>query len=159
MKIGLVTYKPEHVEGFDLTFTTANGLMGKLFQPPQACKTTSPSSATQKPSAKTQPSSPHQKAVPRYGETAKSNLPFDFVCPTHQGYRAKVYAYLDSYRKQDIDGRYPQPLPFRRPRLLHLPKMHATTPKKRIGLDGVASPNHNQLPQGSKNPHQRHIRR
>jgi hypothetical protein len=44
------------------------------------------------------------KGGPALRRNRKSNLAFDFVCPTHEGYRAKVFAYLDSIAKQDIGG-------------------------------------------------------
>jgi hypothetical protein len=41
---------------------------------------------------------------PALRRNRKSNLAFDFVCPTHPQYRAKVYQYLDSLSKEDILG-------------------------------------------------------
>jgi hypothetical protein len=44
------------------------------------------------------------KGGPALRRNRKSNLAFDFVCPTHPQYRAKVFDYLDNVTKQDIAG-------------------------------------------------------
>ena len=45
------------------------------------------------------------KGGPALRRNRKSNLAFDFVCPTHPQYRAKVFDYLDNISKQaNISG-------------------------------------------------------
>ena len=104
MKIGLVTYKPEHVEGYDLHVYYSKWADGQVF--PAA--TGMQNDVTVFCDAKSIREDPSIVSIseggPALRRNRKSNLAFDFVCPTHPGYRQKVYDYLDSLSKQDIIG-------------------------------------------------------
>ncbi len=104
MKIGLVTYKPEHVEGFDPHVYYSKWADGQVFPAAKGMQ----NDVTVFCDAKAIREDPSIVSVsplgPALRRNRKSNFPFDFVCPTHPGYRAKVYGYLDSLSKEDIAG-------------------------------------------------------
>ncbi|MCW4030109.1 MAG: hypothetical protein NWE92_10750 [Candidatus Bathyarchaeota archaeon] len=104
MKIGLVTYKPEHVEGYDVHVYYSKWADGQAFPAAKGMQ----NDVTVFCDAKAIREDPSIVATspggPALRRNRKSNLAFDFVCPTHAGYRAKVYDYLDSLTKQDIEG-------------------------------------------------------
>jgi hypothetical protein len=104
MKIGLVTYKPEHVEGFDPHVYFSKWVDGQAF-PAAASMQNDVTVFCDAKAIREDPTIVSiSKGGPALRRNRKSNLAFDFVCPTHEGYRAKVFAYLDSIAKQDIGG-------------------------------------------------------
>jgi hypothetical protein len=104
MKIGLVTYTPEHVEGFDPHVYFSKWVDGQVFPAAKNMQ----NDVTVFCDAKAIREDPSivalSKGGPALRRNRKSNLAFDFVCPTHPGYRTKVFEYLDSVSKQDIAG-------------------------------------------------------
>jgi len=104
MQIGLVTYKPEHVEGFDPHVYYSKWADGQVFPAAKGMQ----NDVTVFCDAKSIREDPSMVSVsnggPALRRNRKSNLVFDFVCPTHPQYRAKVYQYLDSLSKEDILG-------------------------------------------------------
>jgi hypothetical protein len=104
MKIGLVTYKPEHVKGYDLHVYYSKWADGQIFSAAAGMQ----NDVTVFCDAQAIRKDPSIVSVSNIGpalrRNRKLNLAFDFVCPTHQKYRAKVYEYLDSLSKQDIEG-------------------------------------------------------
>jgi hypothetical protein len=104
MKIGLVTYTPEKVEGFDPHVYFSKWVDGQVFPAAKGMQ----NDVTVFCDAKAIREDPSivalSKGGPALRRNRKSNLAFDFVCPTHPEYRAKVFEYLDSISKQDIAG-------------------------------------------------------
>jgi hypothetical protein len=104
MQIGLVTYKPERVEGFDPVVYYSKWVDGQAFPAALGMQ----NDVTVFCDAKAIREDPTLVQVSKIGpalrRNRKSNLVFDFVCPTHQGYRARVFDYLDNLCKQDIAG-------------------------------------------------------
>jgi len=104
MKIGLVTYKPEHVEGFDPHVYFCKWVDGQAFPAAPGMQNDVTVFCDAKAIREDPTIVSTSKGGPALRRNRKSNLAFDFVCPTHEGYRAKVFAYLDSISKQDIAG-------------------------------------------------------
>jgi hypothetical protein len=104
MKIGLVTYTPEKVEGFDPHVYFSKWVDGQVFPAAKRMQ----NDVTVFCDAKAIREDPSivalSKGGPALRRNRKSNLAFDFVCPTHPIYRAKVFDYLDTISKQDIAG-------------------------------------------------------
>ncbi len=104
MQIGLVTYKPEFVEGYDVHVYFSKWVDGQVFPAAKGMQ----NDVTVFCDAKAIRENPGivslSKGGPALRRNRKSNLAFDFVCPTHPGYRQKVFDYLDSVSKQDIQG-------------------------------------------------------
>lgn len=104
MNIGLVTYTPEKVEGFDPLVFFSKWVDGQVF--PAAVEMQN--DVTVFCDAKAIREDPSivalSKGGPALRRNRKSNLAFDFVCPTHPGYRAKVFEYLDGISNQNITG-------------------------------------------------------
>lgn len=104
MQIGLVTYKPEHVEGYDVHVYFCKWVDGQAFPAAKGMQ----NDVTVFCDAKAIREDPfivsQSKGGPALRKNRKSNLAFDFVCPTHPGYRQKVFEYLDSVSKEDIEG-------------------------------------------------------
>jgi len=104
MKIGLVTYTPEKVEGFDPHIYFSKWVDGQVFPAAKDMQ----NDVTVFCDAKAIREDPSivalSKGGPALRRNRKSNLAFDFVCPTHPNYRTKVFDYLDNVSKQDIAG-------------------------------------------------------
>jgi hypothetical protein len=104
MQIGTVTYKPELVEGFDLQVYYSKWVDGQAFPAAKGMQNDVTVFCDAK-AIREDPSivqtSKHGPALRRH---RRNNLPFDYVCPTHPGYRQKVYEYLDNISKEDIVG-------------------------------------------------------
>ncbi len=104
MKIGLVTYKPEFVEGFDVHVYFSKWVDGQVFPAAKGMQ----NDVTVFCDAKAIREDPSIVSVSKVGpalrRNRKSNLAFDFVCPTHPIYRQRIFDYLDNVSKQDIQG-------------------------------------------------------
>jgi hypothetical protein len=104
MKIGLVTYTPEKVEGYDLHVYYSKWADGQVFSPAKGMQ----NDVTVFCDAKAIRENPSIVAVSNTGpalrKNRRSNLAFDFVCPTQPEYRAKVLDYIESLGKENIMG-------------------------------------------------------
>lgn len=104
MQIGLVTYKPEKVEGFDIHVYYSKWVDGQMFPAAKYMQ----NDVTVFCDAKAIREDPSIAAMSNNGpalrKNRRSNLAFDFVCPTHPGYRTKVFDYLDNLNKEKIMG-------------------------------------------------------
>jgi hypothetical protein len=104
MKVGLVTYTPEKVEGFDLHIYYAKWADGSVFQAAKEMQ----NDVTCFCDAKAIRENPNMVAVSKNGpalrKNRKLNLPFDFVCPTNEEYQTKVLDYIEELGKEKIQG-------------------------------------------------------
>jgi len=104
MKIGLVTYTPEKVEGFDLHVYYSKRADGSVFPAAKEMQ----NDVTCFCDAKAIREDPNIVAVSKNGpalrKNRKINVPFDFVCPTNPEYRAKVLGYVEELGRQKIYG-------------------------------------------------------
>jgi hypothetical protein len=104
MKMGLVTYTPEKVEGFDLHVYYSKRADGAVF--PAASEMQN--DITCFCDAKAIREDPSIVAVSKNGpalrRNRKINVPFDFVCPTNPEYRTKVLEYVEELGRKQIEG-------------------------------------------------------
>ena len=104
MKIGLVTYTPEKVEGFDLHVYYSKWADGSAFPAARNMQ----NDVTCFCDAKAIREDPSIVAVSKNGpalrRNRKINVPFDFVCPTNPEYRTKVLNYIEGLSKEKIQG-------------------------------------------------------
>ena len=104
MKIGLVTYTPQKVEGFDLHVYYSKWADGQAFPAAKDFQ----NDVTVFCDAKAIREDPSLVALSKNGpalrKNRRNNLAFDFVCPTHPGYRSRVFDYLDNLRSEKISG-------------------------------------------------------
>jgi hypothetical protein len=104
MKIGLVTYTPEKVHGFDIHVYYAKWADGQAFPAAKEMQ----NDVTCFCDAKAIREDPSKVAVSKNGpalrKNRKINLPFDFVCPTNPEYRAKVLDYVEGLGRTKIQG-------------------------------------------------------
>jgi hypothetical protein len=104
MQIGLVTYKPEKVEGYDLHVYYSKWADGQVFPAAKGMQ----NDVTVFCDAKAIREDPSLVAMSNAGpalrKNRRSNLAFDFVCPTHPAYREKVLDYIESLSRQSITG-------------------------------------------------------
>jgi hypothetical protein len=104
MQIGLVTYKPEKVEGFDPHVYYSKWADGQAFPAAKGMQI----DVTVFCDAKAIREDPRLVSVSKTGpalrRNRRANLAFDFVCPTHPQYRTKVFDYLDKLSQEDITG-------------------------------------------------------
>src|SRR4030042_5852236 len=104
MKVGLVTYTPEKVEGFDLHVYYAKWADGAVF--PAASEMQN--DVTCFCDAKAIREDPNIVAISHYGPALRKNRrfnsPFDYVCPTNLEYRSKVFDYIIRLNKERIEG-------------------------------------------------------
>ena len=94
MKIGLVTYTPEKVDGFDLHVYYSKRADGTVFPAAKQMQ----NDVTCFCDAKAIRENPSKVAVSKDGvalrKNRKINMPFDYVCPTDPEYRVKVLDYI-----------------------------------------------------------------
>ncbi len=104
MKIGLVTYTPEKVEGFDLHVYYSKWADGSVFPAARGMQ----NDVTCFCDAKTIRENPDYVAISKNGlalrRNRKVNLAFDFVCPTNEEYRTRVLEYVEGLGKEEIEG-------------------------------------------------------
>ncbi len=104
MKVGLVTYTPEKVEGFDLHVYYTKWADGQLFPAAKGMQ----NDITAFCDAKAIRENPDIVAVSNSGpalrKNRRSDLAFDFVCPTNPEYRKKVLDYIENLSKENIMG-------------------------------------------------------
>ena len=104
MEIGLVTYTPEVVEGYDYHVYYSKWVNGSIFPAAQGMQ----NDITCFCDAKAIREDPDIAAISKNGpalrKNRKTNLAFDYVCPTNQKYRAKVLDYINTVRNQNILG-------------------------------------------------------
>ena len=104
MKMGLVTYTPEKVEGFDLHVYYSKRADGSVFPAAEEMQ----NDVTCFCDAKAIREDPSIVAVSKDGlalrKNRKINVPFDFVCPTNPGYREKVLDYVEGSSRKNVEG-------------------------------------------------------
>ncbi len=104
MKVGLVTYTPEKVEGFDLHVYYSKRADGSVFPAAREMQ----NDVTCFCDAKAIREDPSTVAVSKNGpalrKNRKINVPFDFVCPTNPEYQAKVLDYVKGLGREKIQG-------------------------------------------------------
>ena len=104
MKVGVVTYAPEEVEGFDLHVYYVKWADGSVFPGAKGMQ----NDVTCFCDAKAIRDDPSLVAVSKNGlalrKNRRINVPFDFVCPTNPEYRAKVLDYVERLAKEEIQG-------------------------------------------------------
>jgi len=104
MQIGLVTYKPEKVEGYDLHVYYSKWTDGQAFPAAKGMQ----NDVTVLCDAKAIREDPSLVAMSNTGpalrKNRRSNLAFDFVCPTHPAYRVKALNYIEGLSQENILG-------------------------------------------------------
>ena len=104
MKIGLVTYTPEKVAGFDLHVYYSKRADGSVFPAAKEMQ----NDVTCFCDAKAIREDPSIVAVSNRGlalrKNRKINVPFDYVCPTNPEYRNRVLGYIEKLGNKEIEG-------------------------------------------------------
>jgi hypothetical protein len=104
MKIGLVTYAPEKVEGFDMHVYYSRRADGTVFPAAREMQ----NDVTCFCNAKAIREDPSLAAVstngPALRQNRKINVPFDFICPTNPEYRAKIFDYVEGLSEEKVEG-------------------------------------------------------
>jgi hypothetical protein len=104
MKIGLVTYTPEKVEGFDIHVYYAKWADGQAFPAAKNMQNDVTCFCDAKAIREDASIVAVSKNGPALRKNRKINLPFDFVCPTNPEYRAKVLDYIEGLGRTEIQG-------------------------------------------------------
>jgi hypothetical protein len=104
MKVGILTYTPEKVEGFDIHVYYAKWADGSVFPAAKEMQ----NDVTCFCDAKAIRENPNLVAVSKNGpalrKNRKINLPFDFVCPTNEEYQTKVLDFIEELDREKIQG-------------------------------------------------------
>ena len=104
MKIGLVTYTPEKVEGFDLHVYYSKSADGQTHPAAKDMQ----NDITCFCDAKAVREDPDIVAMSKNGPALRKNrrfnLPFDYVCPTNQEHQNKVFEYIKTLNRENIRG-------------------------------------------------------
>jgi len=104
MKIGLVTYTPEKVEGFDLHVYCSKSADGQAHTAAEDMQ----NDVTCFCDAKAIREDPSIVAMSKNGPALRKNrrfnLPFDYVCPTNQQYQSKIFEYINALNRNHIRG-------------------------------------------------------
>jgi hypothetical protein len=104
LKIGTVIYEPTIVDGFDMNVYYSKRVDGVLGKPAKAMY----NDITCFVDAKAIRENPDLVAVSPNGPATRTNkaytLPWDFVCPTNEDYRAHVLDFIKETTKTDVEG-------------------------------------------------------
>lgn len=104
MEVGLVTYIPEKVEGFDLHVYYSKSADGQTHPAAEDMQ----NDVTCFCDAKSLREEPSMVAISKNGAALRKNrrfnLPFDYVCPTNQQYQSKILDYIKTLSKENIRG-------------------------------------------------------
>ena len=104
MEIGLVTYTPDKVEGFDLHVYYSKSADGKTHPPAEDMQ----NDVTCFCDAKALREDPSMVAIskngPAFRRNRRFNLPFDYVCPTNREYQRKVLEYIGALNRENVRG-------------------------------------------------------
>jgi hypothetical protein len=104
MKVGLVSYEPKFVEGFDPHIYYVKRADGLLFPPAEKMY----NDVTCFCDAKAIRGNPKIVAVSKEGpalrQNRRVNLPWDFICPTNDDYREKVLSFVQEISTKNILG-------------------------------------------------------
>ena len=104
MKIGLVTFTPEKVAGFDLHVYYSKWADGQTHPAARDMQ----NDVTCFCDAKAIREDPSIVAVSNRGPALRRNrtfnLPFDYVCPTNPAYRKRVLDYIEDLDKETVQG-------------------------------------------------------
>ena len=104
VKVGLVTYTPKKVEGFDLQVYYVKSVDGQTHPAAAGMQ----NDVTCFCDAKAIRDDPSIVAISKNGPALRRNrrfnLPFDFVCPTNTEYRRKVLDYIEGLGRERIQG-------------------------------------------------------
>ncbi|MCJ7714809.1 hypothetical protein MUO66_10190 [Candidatus Bathyarchaeota archaeon] len=104
MKIGLVTYTPEKVKGYDYHVYYSKWVNGSVFPAAEGVQ----NDVSCFCDAKAIREKPNIVAISKNGpalrKNRKANLAFDYVCPTNQEYQMKIIDYIKELNDQNILG-------------------------------------------------------
>jgi hypothetical protein len=104
MEIGLVTYTPETVKGYNYHVYYSKWVNGSIFPAAKGMQ----NDVTCFCDAKAIREKPDIVAISKNGpalrKNRKANLAFDYVCPTNPEYRNKVLDYIKELNKEEILG-------------------------------------------------------
>ncbi|MEM2537103.1 MAG: hypothetical protein QXK29_03055 [Candidatus Bathyarchaeia archaeon] len=104
MKVGLVTYEPRFVEGFDPHIYYVKRADGSIFPPAEGMY----NDVTCFCDAKALRSNPNMVAVSKDGPALRRNrhlnLPWDFICPTNEDYQRKVLNFIREAASKNVAG-------------------------------------------------------
>ncbi len=104
MKIGLVTYTPEKVEGYDLHVYYAKWADGTAFPAAKDMQNDITCFCDAKAIRENPATTAISKNGPALRKNRRINVPFDFVCPTNPDYQTKIFDYIKSINKEQIQG-------------------------------------------------------
>jgi len=104
MNIGVVSYQPERVEGFDIQIYYAKRADGLVFPPAKHMY----NDITCFCDAKAIRKNPEMAAIssegPALRKNRKINMPWDYICPTHEDYRGKILRFLEEVDNKEVQG-------------------------------------------------------
>jgi len=104
LKIGLVTYVPQKVDGFDPHVFYSKWADGQVHPPAEEMQ----NDVTFFCDAKAIREDPSIVAVSKDGPALRRNrrynMPFDYVCPTHPGYRKRLLEYVEELGRSQTQG-------------------------------------------------------
>ena len=104
MKIGLVTYTPEKVEGFDLHVYCSKSADGQAHTAAEDMQNDVTCFCDAKAIREDPSIVAMSKSGPALRKNRRFNLPFDYVCPTNQQYQSKIFEYINALNRNHIRG-------------------------------------------------------
>ena len=104
MEIGLVTYTPEKVKGYDHHVYYSKWVNGSVSPAAEEMQNDVSCFCDAKAIRENPSIVAISKNGPALRKNRKANLAFDYVCPTNQEYRTKVLEYIKELNTQNILG-------------------------------------------------------
>jgi len=103
MKIGLVSYEPKFVKGFDIHIYYVKRADGSIFPPAEQMYNDVTCFCDAKAIRKNPEITAISKDGPALRKNRKINMPWDYICPTHEGYRENVLKFIEGIGR-DVQG-------------------------------------------------------
>ncbi len=104
MEIGLVTYTPEKVKGYEYHVYYSKWVNGSVFPAAKGMQNDVSCFCDAKAIREKPSIAAISKNGPALRKNRKANLAFDYVCPTNPEYRMKVLEYIKELNDQNILG-------------------------------------------------------
>ena len=104
MEIGLVTYTPEKVEGYNYHVYYSKWVNGSVFPASKEMQNDVSCFCDAKAIREKPDIVAISKNGPALRKNRKANLAFDYVCPTNPEYRAKLMQYIKELNSENILG-------------------------------------------------------
>lgn len=104
MKIGLVSYQPERVKGFDIHIYYVKRADGSIFPPAEHMYNDATCFCDAKAIRNNPDIAATSKEGPALRTNRKVNMPWDYICPNNENYMENLLSFIEEMGRKEIQG-------------------------------------------------------